>query len=128
VISATVKEGQGVHVKMEPFVKGATLLKSFGWLFSALWGTHPAPYRPEMMLTGEVEFDESSHLPDETKMRLRKGLLFPFSPLKDFVDGFKGQVFEGAGMLGETLREKGFMDALKAACSGNFRYCIKHGT
>ena len=85
-----MKEGQGVHVKMEPFVKGATLLKSFGWLFSALWGTHPAPYRPEMMLTGEVEFDESSHLPDETKMRLRKGLLFPFSPLKDFVDGFKG--------------------------------------
>lgn len=67
---------------------------------------------------GEVEFDESSHLPDEAKMRLRKGLFFLFSPLKDFVDGFKGQVFEGAGMLCETLTEKGFMDALKAACSG----------
>ena len=53
VISATVKEGQGVHVKMEPFVKGATLLKSFGWLFSALWGTHPAPYRRRWCLPGK---------------------------------------------------------------------------
>lgn len=38
VIAATVEEKcGGVLVHLEPYVKAATLLKSFSWLFSSLW-------------------------------------------------------------------------------------------